>query len=340
MRKVTADRRPCDTAARGRPLSPAHRLLRDRSGRAVVSSARPCAALSPPGGDRAADGGQAPPNARRIERRSAAAGPVHQGRAAHQHHDELPARGVPRGARGAAGPGAAAAVPRHRGAPARGVRRPRPTELFAEFAPEPIASASIGQVHLARLHSGEEVAVKVQYPDIEEIVRIDLRALRRIFGVLRWFMPDQGLDTIYREIRAMVLAELDFRARRARSRRSRPTSRARKRRRPLPARGRASSRRRACSPRSGWRGSRSRDLDRLDSLKIDRGRLRAPASRSTASRSSSTASITPIRTPGTCWCAAGRAGRARRRSCSSTSARSPRSARGCGGGSSRSSRAR
>ena len=55
-----------------------------------------------------------------------AARPVHQGRPAHQHHGELPARRVPRGAAAAAGSGAAAPVPRHRGAPARGVRRPRP----------------------------------------------------------------------------------------------------------------------------------------------------------------------------------------------------------------------
>jgi ubiquinone biosynthesis protein len=86
-----------------------------------------------------------------------------------------------------------------------------PSEVFAEFSPEPVASASIGQVHRARLPTGEAVAVKVQYPDIEEIVRIDLRALQRIFGVLRWFMPDYGFDTIYREIREMVLAELDYR---------------------------------------------------------------------------------------------------------------------------------
>src|SRR5262245_53930829 len=86
-----------------------------------------------------------------------------------------------------------------------------PTEVFAEFSPEPVASASIGQVHRARLPSGESVAVKVQYPDIEEIVRTDLRALKRIFGVLRWFMPDYGFDTIYGEIREMVLAELDYR---------------------------------------------------------------------------------------------------------------------------------
>ncbi len=86
-----------------------------------------------------------------------------------------------------------------------------PTEVFAEFSPEPVASASIGQVHRARLPSGEAVAVKVQYPDIEEIVRVDLHALQRIFGVLRWFMPDYGFDTIYTEIREMVLAELDYR---------------------------------------------------------------------------------------------------------------------------------
>jgi ubiquinone biosynthesis protein len=86
-----------------------------------------------------------------------------------------------------------------------------PSEVFAEFSPEPVASASIGQVHRARLTSGEAVAVKVQYPDIEEIVRIDLRALQRIFSVCRWFMPDYGFDTIYREIREMVLAELDYR---------------------------------------------------------------------------------------------------------------------------------
>ena len=86
-----------------------------------------------------------------------------------------------------------------------------PTELFAEFSPEPVASASIGQVHRARLRSGEQVAVKVQYSDIEDMVRIDLHALRRIFNVLRWFMPDYGFDTIYSEIREMVLAELDFR---------------------------------------------------------------------------------------------------------------------------------
>jgi predicted unusual protein kinase regulating ubiquinone biosynthesis (AarF/ABC1/UbiB family) len=87
-----------------------------------------------------------------------------------------------------------------------------PNDLFAEFDSRPVASASIGQVHRAKLRTGESVAVKVQYPDIEEIVAVDLRALRRIFRVISWFVPYRGLDGIYREIRDMVLTELDFRA--------------------------------------------------------------------------------------------------------------------------------
>lgn len=49
--------------------------------------------------------------------------------------------------------------------------------LFAEFNPEPLASASIGQVHRARLHSGDEVAVKVQRPGIDHIVEVDLEIM-------------------------------------------------------------------------------------------------------------------------------------------------------------------
>ena len=86
-----------------------------------------------------------------------------------------------------------------------------PDELFARFRRRPVASASIGQVHIAYLHSGEKVAVKVQYPDIEDIVRSDLRTLQRIFRIVGFFVPQQGLEQVYREIRAMILDELDFR---------------------------------------------------------------------------------------------------------------------------------
>jgi len=86
-----------------------------------------------------------------------------------------------------------------------------PREIFAEFDEQPVASASIGQVHVARLRSGEKVAVKVQYPDIETIVATDLRALKRIARIVSRLLPDWGWDVIYREIRKMVLAELDYR---------------------------------------------------------------------------------------------------------------------------------
>jgi len=87
-----------------------------------------------------------------------------------------------------------------------------PTALFASIEERPIASASIGQVHLARLLDGTQVAVKVQYPDIEEVVRKDLNTLRRIFWIIGWFIPYQGLGELYREIRAIVMEELDYHA--------------------------------------------------------------------------------------------------------------------------------
>lgn len=86
-----------------------------------------------------------------------------------------------------------------------------PQEVFAEFDVQPVASASIGQVHVARLHSGEKVAVKIQYPGIETVVATDLRALRRVFRVASWLLPEWGWNVIYAEIQKMVLAELDYR---------------------------------------------------------------------------------------------------------------------------------
>jgi predicted unusual protein kinase regulating ubiquinone biosynthesis (AarF/ABC1/UbiB family) len=60
-----------------------------------------------------------------------------------------------------------------------------PEELFAEFSAEPIAAASIGQVHMARLHDGTEVAVKVQYPGVAEAIRADLANTELLFTFLK-----------------------------------------------------------------------------------------------------------------------------------------------------------
>src|SRR5215831_1819061 len=47
-------------------------------------------------------------------------------------------------------------------------------ELFANFEKTPVAAASLAQVHRATLRTGEHVAVKIQYPDIDDVVRTDL----------------------------------------------------------------------------------------------------------------------------------------------------------------------
>ena len=52
--------------------------------------------------------------------------------------------------------------------------------IFAEFAPVPIASASVSQVHKARLPDGRIVAVKVRRPDVVEICTFDLVVMRLV----------------------------------------------------------------------------------------------------------------------------------------------------------------
>jgi predicted unusual protein kinase regulating ubiquinone biosynthesis (AarF/ABC1/UbiB family) len=83
-------------------------------------------------------------------------------------------------------------------------------ESFAEVDPEPIASASIGQVHGGALHDGREVAIKVQYPGIAEAVHADLQNLRLALKLLDVIAP--GIDTgpIAQEIRERITQELDY----------------------------------------------------------------------------------------------------------------------------------
>jgi predicted unusual protein kinase regulating ubiquinone biosynthesis (AarF/ABC1/UbiB family) len=83
-------------------------------------------------------------------------------------------------------------------------------DVFAEFSEEPIAAASIGQVHRARLHDGRDVAVKVQYPGIKEAVKADLQNLGLALKLLARISP--GLDTkeIAQEVRDRITEELDY----------------------------------------------------------------------------------------------------------------------------------
>jgi predicted unusual protein kinase regulating ubiquinone biosynthesis (AarF/ABC1/UbiB family) len=84
---------------------------------------------------------------------------------------------------------------------------------FAWFDEEPLASASLGQVHRARLPDGDEVVVKVQRPGIDQLIRIDLTALRVVSGWLKRFKPIArrvNLDALYAEFSRTVWEEVDY----------------------------------------------------------------------------------------------------------------------------------
>jgi predicted unusual protein kinase regulating ubiquinone biosynthesis (AarF/ABC1/UbiB family) len=89
---------------------------------------------------------------------------------------------------------------------------PAQRKLLAEIDPVPLAAASIGQVHRARLTDGRAVAVKIQYPGIPEMVDSDLRTLRRIFRALSKVLPGAELKPFFEEIRDRLNEELDYAA--------------------------------------------------------------------------------------------------------------------------------
>ncbi|MCZ8252213.1 MAG: AarF/UbiB family protein [Hylemonella sp.] len=64
-----------------------------------------------------------------------------------------------------------------------------PEEVFAWFDPEPLAAASIAQVHRARLHDGTEVVVKIRRPGIREVIDADLRLLDRLASLAEAELP-------------------------------------------------------------------------------------------------------------------------------------------------------
>lgn len=85
-------------------------------------------------------------------------------------------------------------------------------EFFPEFDAQPIASASVAQVHAARLASGARVAVKVQRPGVTAVFRSDVRNLRRISRLLDAFgvLGENSLLAVVKEFEHWTLRELDF----------------------------------------------------------------------------------------------------------------------------------
>lgn len=86
-------------------------------------------------------------------------------------------------------------------------------ELFDSFEPEPVAAASLGQVHRAIL-AGEPVAVKVLRPGVEAVIALDLEISFRLLLILNVLIPThhvQALTNVVREFSARVREEMDFR---------------------------------------------------------------------------------------------------------------------------------
>lgn len=84
-------------------------------------------------------------------------------------------------------------------------------ELFVEFRDEPIASASIGQVHWARLTDGREVAVKVQHPRIDEAIENDLNNAGLIEAMVSLLGPKaMNARAVFEVVRERFREELDY----------------------------------------------------------------------------------------------------------------------------------
>jgi predicted unusual protein kinase regulating ubiquinone biosynthesis (AarF/ABC1/UbiB family) len=87
----------------------------------------------------------------------------------------------------------------------------RPHELFATWDPIPIAAASIGQVHRGITHDGRAVAVKVQYPGVDDAIRSDLDNAGAIFAGIAQLFPALDPEPVVAELRERLTEELDYR---------------------------------------------------------------------------------------------------------------------------------
>lgn len=87
----------------------------------------------------------------------------------------------------------------------------QPEEVFKEFHYKSLASASIGQVHLALLPTGEKVAVKIQYPEIVKAIKNDFENIHHINRLIEILYPKKpNLDEILMELKTSLLNECDY----------------------------------------------------------------------------------------------------------------------------------
>ncbi|XP_045498783.1 aarF domain-containing kinase 1 [Colias croceus] len=85
-----------------------------------------------------------------------------------------------------------------------------PSELFVEFDPEPLGTASLAQVHRARLKDGREVAVKVQHHYVRKNISIDLTWMEFLINVMSKVFPEFQMDWLVEETKKNIAKELNF----------------------------------------------------------------------------------------------------------------------------------
>ncbi|XP_070053108.1 putative ABC1 protein At2g40090 [Nicotiana tomentosiformis] len=85
-----------------------------------------------------------------------------------------------------------------------------PDEIFDEFDPVPIASASLAQVHVARTHEGQKVAVKVQHTHMTDTAAADYATVELIVNTLHRYFPSFDYRWLVAEVHESIPKELDF----------------------------------------------------------------------------------------------------------------------------------
>lgn len=85
-----------------------------------------------------------------------------------------------------------------------------PKAAFARFEEKPIAAASLGQVHEAYTADGDRLAVKVLYPNVAEIIRVDLRVLGWALKLYKSFVPINQIERVHEQLADMLARETDL----------------------------------------------------------------------------------------------------------------------------------
>ena len=86
-----------------------------------------------------------------------------------------------------------------------------PEELYEHIDEQPIAAASLGQVHVAKGRDGRKLAVKVLYPGIRDVIRVDMKVISLALRVYQYFMPVQNLHRVHEALVDLLARETDYR---------------------------------------------------------------------------------------------------------------------------------